>query len=332
MPADSAVRVPIALARSPNAVAPAMTALPPIIESLRLSRRESLPLPTPLRKPLPAYLLRLRRRPWSSRGKSSICNGSRRDSRPRLSSRAQLAPGRSTRSGPEPHSSAALTEKERPWKVVARLSLRGRSTRRSVGCSRRRFRLRWFLLHRRLFRRLGVIHHNLFRWRRWRRGQRLDLRPQTHQLIFLARSQFLHAFAKPTTGALQSGHVVAQALKFIFGSECSRTFYYRAKGVIQQHQVAIELETRSQIFGRVVQLRDRFRQRLSLGRSVGLPPFDTRLLKVGLHALRRLLQLCQDAVQFADRRVSNRRLRSARRASRILPPSCSRKQGDEKRK
>src|SRR5258708_31771126 len=34
MTADSSVRAPIALARSPNVVAPAMLALPPIIESL----------------------------------------------------------------------------------------------------------------------------------------------------------------------------------------------------------------------------------------------------------------------------------------------------------
>jgi len=34
MTVDSSARAPIALARSPNVVAPAMVALPPIIESL----------------------------------------------------------------------------------------------------------------------------------------------------------------------------------------------------------------------------------------------------------------------------------------------------------
>src|ERR1039458_6552629 len=118
-------------------------------------------------------------------------------------------------------------------------SLRRRSTRRSV--RRRRLRFRHFLF-RRLLRRLGVIHNNLLRWRRWRRGQRLDLRAQTRQLIFLARRQFLHALAKRTPGSLESVHVVAQVLKLILRSERPRIFHHRTKVVIQHNEIAVELK------------------------------------------------------------------------------------------
>src|ERR1035441_10037886 len=138
-------------------------------------------------------------------------------------------------------------------------SLRRRSVRRSIRRSRS-LRLGHLLLHR-LLRRLGVIHHNFLRWWRRRRGQRLHLRAQSRQLIFFARRQFLHALAKRTPRALQPVHVVAQILKLIFRSECSRRFHHRTKDVIQRIEVTVELETHAHVFRSVVQLRNGFRQR-----------------------------------------------------------------------
>jgi len=77
-----------------------------------------------------------------------------------------------------------------------------------------------------------------------------------------AGGQFLHTLAERATRTLESGHVVAQALKSSWIRTLpplpppnQNTSYSASRGW------AVEFETRTQVFRRVVQLRDRFQQR-----------------------------------------------------------------------
>src|SRR5271165_2445398 len=266
MTADSSARDPIALATSPNVVAPAMTALLLIIESLEPQRRESFSAETTPRRPSPLIYLDSEATYRVPAASPVFATKSGKSNPPRYCRSSQ------------PDAALPPCDSSAPPGLS---SLRRRGTRRSVRRCRRRLRFRRFLFQRLLWR-FGVIHNNLLRSRRWRRcrrcrSQRLDLRPQTRQLIFLAGGQFLHALAEGMTRAFESSHVVNQALKLILRSECARRFHHRTKHVVQRIEVAVEFETHSQIFRRVVQLRDDFGQRRS---QVALD---------GLHVRERLL-------------------------------------------
>src|SRR5205814_7331381 len=87
--------------------------------------------------------------------------------------------------------------------------------------SRWRSRLRRLLFNW-LLRRLRVVDDNLL-WRRGRacRLQGLDLVAQPREFTLLGSSKSLHPLTECSTDALQSAHVIAQALKFVFRTECS---------------------------------------------------------------------------------------------------------------
>lgn len=161
-----------------------------------------------------------------------------------------------------------------------------------------------------------------------------------NHFIFFTGGELLHALAETPPRALQSVHVIAQALEFVFRSERPRGFHHRPEHIVKRIEVAVEHETRCRIFGLIAEFCDHIGQRrlqvafqglhvplcLPLGRAVGFPFVDSRLLQVGEHALRRLLQLRQDAIQFIHRSVSD----WSGRSSRALCHSPSGSQGHQK--
>ena len=108
-------------------------------------------------------------------------------------------------------------------------------------------------------------------------------------LMELGSSESLHPLPECSTDALQSAHVIAQVLKFVFRTECSSRLNHLSRDVIERVEIAVEIERSCDVLGRITELRDQlwqsrlqvttnrfhvalnvaFHSRLSLGASVG---------------------------------------------------------------